>query len=296
MREALIYIEKYQRIYKRVLKEAKKRDDRYVRQSVDRTKAMWRLINREIGKAPENEQKLELRIGNKIISIPNEIIDKLNTHFISTVEELVGQKGNGSSYNLKMKHCPNSIFIYLVTEEVISHTKSLKGKPTTGDDDIPQNLVKQCIKLIKGPLAHIYNLSLNSGVFPDVWKTAKVKPVYKKGDKYDMRNYRPISIIPVFAKLLERLMYNRIISFLYDNKIFSEAQNGFRKGKSIDTAVQSFIERIPEALDERVHTTGIFLDLTKAYDVLNHKLLLEKLSYYSIRGFTKLWFRSYLKH
>ena len=94
-REALIYIEKYQSIYKRVLKEAKTRyNDRYVIESVDRTKAMWRLINREIGKAPENEQKLELRIGNKIISNPTEITDKLNTHFISTVEELVKQNSN----------------------------------------------------------------------------------------------------------------------------------------------------------------------------------------------------------
>jgi hypothetical protein len=93
-------------------------------------------------------------------------------------------------------------------------------------------------------------MSLNSGVFPDVWKRVKVKPLYKKGDTYDMQNYRPISIIPAFAKLLERLMYNRIISFLNENKIFSEAQNGFRKGKSIDTAVQSFIERIKEALDK----------------------------------------------
>jgi retron-type reverse transcriptase len=83
-------------------------------------------------------------------------------------------------------------------------------------------------------------------------------------------------------------MYNRIISFLYKNKIFSEAQNGFRKGKSIDTAVQSFMERIQQNLDKRVHTIGIFIDLTKAYDVLNHKLLLEKLSYYSIRGSTNL--------
>ena len=99
------------------------------------------------------------------------------------------------------------------------------------------------MQLIKGPLAHIYHLSLNSGVFPDIWKTAKVKPLYKKVDKCDM-NYRLISIIAVFTKLLERLMYNRIISFLYENKIFSEAQNGFRKGKSIDTAVQSFIGRI----------------------------------------------------
>jgi hypothetical protein len=86
---------------------------------------------------------------------------------------------------------------------VISLTKSLKGKPTSGDDDIPENLLKQCIHLIKGPLTHIYNLSLNSGVFPDLWKTAKVKPLHKKRDKYHMHNYRPISIISVFAKLLE---------------------------------------------------------------------------------------------
>ena len=98
-----------------------------------------------------------------------------------------------------------------------------------------------------------------------------------------MQNYRPISIIPVFAKLLEKFMYNRIISFLYENKFFTEAQNGFRKGKCIETAVQSFSERIQEALDKQVHTIGIFIDLTKAYDVMNHKLLLEKLSSCGIR-------------
>jgi len=88
-----------------------------------------------------------------------------------------------------------------------------------------------------------------------------------------MQKYRSITIISVFAKLLERLMYNRIISFLYENKIFTEAQNGFKKGKYIETAVQSFIEIIQEALDKKVCTIGIFIDLTKANDVLNHKLL-----------------------
>ena len=139
-------------------------------------------------------------------------------------------------------------------------------------------------------MAHIYNLSLNSGVFPDIWKTAKVKPLYKSGDKYDMKNSRPISIIPVFTKLLERFRYNRIISFLYENKILSEVQNGFRRGKSIDTAV---IGSIQKALDKGVHTIGIFIDLTKAYDVLNQNLLLEKLFNYGIRGSTNLRFRSY---
>jgi hypothetical protein len=181
---------------------------------MDRTKTMWQLINREIGKAPENDRKFELRIGNKTISNPTEITEKLNMHFISTVEELVKQNSNRRSDNkLEIKLCLNSIFIYPVTGEVISLTKSLKGKPTAGYDDMPDSLVEQCIQLIKGPLAHIYNASLGSGVFPDEWKTAKLKPLYKNGDRYDMLNYRPISIISVFAKLLERLMYNRIIYF-----------------------------------------------------------------------------------
>jgi len=240
---------------------------------------------------------LELKVENRIISHPTKITDKLNSHFISTAKDLIKQKNTVSIYDLEIKHCPNSICIYPVTEEeVTSLVKSLKGKPTSGDDDIPENLVKQCIHLIKGPLTHIYNLSLTSGVFLVLWKTAKVKPLHKKGDKYDMNNYRPISIIPVFAKILERLMYNRITSFLYENKILSEAQNGFRKGKSIDTAVQSYIERIQKALDNRLHTIGLFIDLSKAYNVLNHNLLLEKLSYYSITGSTNLWFRFYLFH
>jgi hypothetical protein len=203
---------------------------------------------------------LELRIGNKIISNPVQITDILNSHFISTVEELVQQKSIGSVYNLKINLCLNSIFIYLGTEENrISLTKSLKGKHMAGDDGIPENLVKQFIHLVKGPLTHIYHLSLNSGVFPDTWKTAKVKPLYKKGDKYDMHNYRSISVIPVFAKLLEKLMYNRMLSFLSENKIFSEAQNGLRKGKSIDTTVQAFTERIQEAVDKRDRTMEYLL-------------------------------------
>jgi hypothetical protein len=124
----------------------------------------------------------------------------------------------------------------------------LKGKLTAGCDDTPETLVKQCTQLIKRPLAHIYNVSLNSGFFPDERKTAKVKPLYKKRDSCDMQNCRPISVLSAFDKRIEKLTYNRIIYFLYENKIFTKAQNGFRKGKCIETAVQSFIEMIQEAL------------------------------------------------
>ena len=129
---------------------------------------------------------------------------------------------------------------------MIGLTKSLKWNSTARDDDIPENLIKQCIQLIKGPLAHIYNLSLKSDFFPDIRKTAKVRPAYKNGNTYDIRKYRPTSIIPVFVKLLERLLYTRIIYFLCDKKslrklkmvlgrlnqlikLFSHLSKGFRR-------------------------------------------------------------------
>jgi hypothetical protein len=114
MREDLIYIGNYQRIYKRVVREAEKRDnDRYVIESVNKTKVMWHLVNREIGKAPENEQNFELRIGSKLISNPTEITDNLNTYLISTVEELVKQNNIGNVYNLKIQQCSISYLFIL---------------------------------------------------------------------------------------------------------------------------------------------------------------------------------------
>jgi signal transduction protein with GAF and PtsI domain len=96
---------------------------------------------------------------------------------------------------------------------------------------------------------------------------AKVKPLYKKGDGYDVQNYRPKSVLSIISKLLERMMFNRLIHFLSDNRIFREAQNGVRKGKSTETAFQSFIERIQEALDKGLHLIGNFFYLTKTYNV-----------------------------
>jgi len=164
LKEELEYIKKYQKMYKRVLQEAKKRDnDRYVTEASNKTKAMCQLINREIGKTQEDDYKLELKIGNNIISNPMEITEKLNTYLMNVVAELVKQNINNGSYNnsrQKIKHCPNFIFISPVTEEeeVVSLTKNLKDKLTAGYDDMPEGLVKQRIQLIKGQLTHIYNV------------------------------------------------------------------------------------------------------------------------------------------
>jgi hypothetical protein len=102
--------------------------------------------------------------------------------------------------------------------KVVNLAKTLKGKQTAGYDDILEHIVKQCIQAITKPLTHIFNISFREAIFPDQWKLAKVKPLYKKGYKQNIQNYRPISILLVFAKLLEKLMLNRITSFLNDTK------------------------------------------------------------------------------
>jgi hypothetical protein len=187
------------------------------------------------------------------------------------------------------------MFISPVTEnEVKEVINKLKGKFSAGFDDLPEILVKHCSHLIAKPLTHIFNLSFKFGIFPDMMKKAKITPLFKKGDRQDIRNYRPIAVLPVFSKILEKIMYNRLLSFVQKFKILTDELNGFRQNKSTTTACHTFIENIQQALDNNLHAVGIFLDFTKAYDVINHNTLLSKLESYGVRGTPNLWFKSYL--
>jgi hypothetical protein len=109
-----------------------------------------------------------------------------------------------------------------------------------------------------------------------------------------MGNYRQISILPTFSKILEKIVYNRLVCFVNKHNILSEDQHGFWENRSTETACQNFIELIQKRLNDGEHVLGIFLDLSKAYDLINHEALLGKLDYYEIRGTTKTWLLSYL--
>jgi hypothetical protein len=148
-------------------------------------------------------------------------------------------------------------------------------------------VVKKCTEMVKLPLAHIYDASLEAGVFPERFKIAKVKPLHKKGDKRDMENYRPISLLCTFSKILEKLMYNRLLFFLTKNTILTEAQHGFRKSRSTETAIQSLLASVQEPIEKKENQIGIFFcDLTKAYDTISHDTLLFKLQKYGVREVT----------
>ena len=124
-------------------------------------------------------------------------------------------------------------------------------------------------------------------------KIAIVSPIFKTGDTADISNYRPISVLPCFSKILERVMYNRLYKYLTDQKILRPQQFGFRKGHSTEHAIVQLVDQIYESFENDKSTVGIFIDLSKAFDTADHAILLKKPEIYGIRGANLAWFRSY---
>lgn len=136
-------------------------------------------------------------------------------------------------------------------------------------------------------------MSFKSGVFPDQMKIAKIIPIYKSGDSHLYSNYRPISLLYQFSKILEKLFLNRLDSFIEKCMILSDDQYGFRSGRSTSMAVIKLVDYIASALDKKYFTLGVFVDLKKAFDTIDHKLLMNKLEQYGLRGRAYSWLESY---
>ena len=174
---------------------------------------------------------------------------------------------------------------------IILHSKS---KKSTGFDNIDSYIVKQIAPQIVNQLANIFNKYFLTGNVPSKLKIAKVIPLYKTKDPALFSNYRPISLLPFFSKILERLMYNRLYNFLTEHNILSMNQFGFRKNYSTFLALMDLVDNISKNIDDGNYSIGIFLDLSKAFDTINHNILLDKLYRYGIRGVTLNWFKHYL--
>ena len=174
---------------------------------------------------------------------------------------------------------------------IILHSKS---KKSTGFDTIDSYIVKQIAPQIVNQLANIFNKSVLTGIVPSKLKIAKVIPLYNTKDPALFSNYRPISLLPFFSKILERLMYNRLYNFLTEHNILSMNQFGFRKNYSTFLALMDLVDSISKNIDEGNYSIGIVLDLSKAFDTINHTILLDKLCRYGIRGVTLNWFKHYL--
>lgn len=178
--------------------------------------------------------------------------------------------------------------------EVILLIHNLNNKKSSGPDNIPAAIIKNNALTFAKILYQIFNLIVQTGSYPDCLKIAKVVPIFKSGETSDCNNYRPISTLSVFNKILEKMLVTRILNFLNQHDVFYRFQYGFRQGSSTQTAVLELVDDIVEGIDKGKFVGGLFLDLKKAFDTLNHDILLKKLERYGIRGIANNVIKSYL--
>ena len=154
--------------------------------------------------------------------------------------------------------------------------------------------MKQSNDIIVSPLAELLNKSFQSAIFPEIFKIAKVIPIFKCESQVICNNYKPISLFSNIGRLIEKLMHKQVYTFLEQQNCFYNAQFGFCLCLSPNNALMLITETIQSQLDQNKSCTGVFVDLKKAFDTVDHKILLKKLSHYGFRGITNEWFCSYL--
>ena len=260
-------------------------------------KKTWTLI-RNIVKMGEQDAKIEsLKINGIKNDDPEAMANIFNNLFSDIAHTLAEQIPNSRFSFTKYLDSPIPHSFGLIPtspEEINNLSHSIHDSHSRGVDDIDPHIAISYIPLIASQLAEIINCSLNTGVVPDAIKIAKIVPIYKKGDRDNPANYRPISILPFFSKYFEKIMYDRLNNFIEKSHILFPHQYGFQSGRSTYMPLMNIYEKISNAFENNEYSIGIFFDLAKAFDTVNHDILLQKLANYGIRGTQLAWFNSYL--
>ena len=288
----------YKRKLQQLMKVAEKQHyhDLLVEYSND-IKKSWVVIKSIINKNKKPHIQGRFKIGENLITSDKELIsNKFNDFFINIGPTLAKSIPcvNKSPPSYLGNRLTESIYLAPVNENEIGQLiKSLKDT-TAGFDDLNSMCLKISSRFLLKPLTHICNLSISQGIFPEQLKIANVILLYKSDDSMSFNNYRPVSVLCVLSKIFEKIMYNRVAAFLEIFKILHDNQYGFRKKSSTHVALLTFIDKVIEAIEKGEYAIGVFLDFSKAFDTVDHQILLNKLDHYGIRVCALSWFKSYL--
>lgn len=259
----------------------------------------WKIIKQILNSNDQSCLPDSFVIDGQLSEDPGDVANAFNDYFTNIGPNLASKIPKSNiSFTKFMPNPPLCSFGLLPTsvQEVTKITNDLKTSTSSGSDDINSAIVKLSIAAIAAPLTNIINSSFSTGIFPNQLKIAKITPIYKSGDKSNINNYRPISVLPFFSKIFEKLMFNRVTEYLKKHCLLSPSQFGFQQGLSTYMALLEMQSNIVEAMDNGRFSLGIFFDLSKAFDTVNHGILLKKLENFGIRGFTQLWFTDYLSN
>ena len=240
-----------------------------------------------------NRERLPHSLSNGSVSAvsPKSKANLLNSYFSScfnTPPLSVPSLGSSRSFH------PTLSSIECTEEEVVNVLRSLKLKTSSGPDGISSSMLKNTVFSISSTLCSLFNLSLSTGIVPSDWKSSNITPVFKSGNKNLVSNYRPISLLSIPSKLLERIVLNRLLAHLLTNSILSPRQFGFRPGSSTQEALLVATHDWQRLLDQGHSSAALFLDLSKAFDKVPHHKLLSSLSDVGVSGSLLSWFESYL--
>ena len=237
-------------------------------------------------------------INNQEISCKEAIARNFNEYFANIGPALASkiETSNGHDFKKYLLNPAQHQFAFkAITEtDIVNLIKEFRPKSSTDSEGLSMKTLKLVSFKLAYPLMIIVNQSLNSGIFPQSLKLAKIKPLLKKDDNTVINNYRPISLLPTISKIVEKVVHKQIVSYLNKHSFLFAGQHGFRNSHSTETATLEFIDKVFKHLDNDKTPISIFLDLSKAFDTLNHNILLQKLSYYGIQNSALTWFESYL--
>jgi hypothetical protein len=257
----------------------------------------YKIIDSILNPNKKCDNEIKLIHRENIIDSPQQISDLFNQYFLSIVQTNEKTNRNCNSEALDIISVNSSMYLKPVTEhEVIRVIENLKSKSSSGWDGISMKLIKKIKFEIAEPLTYIINLIFKTSVFPDKLKIAKVIPIHKKGVKTQVSNYRPISLLPSFSKVIEKLILNQLENFQDQHKFLHNHQFGFRKGLSTALATVSITNNLQNSLDKKQIAVLFSLDLSKAFDMINHSLLLKKPYLYGYRGPVFELIKSYLSN
>jgi len=255
-------------------------------------KAYWNIINSFLNKC-KIPRIPPLLVLNKIVSNCKEKVIVFNKYFLDQCK-LFANDSVLPNFNIITN---SSLETILINEnQILGILKSLNVNKAHGPDNISGRMIQLCGASISLPLSIIYNNIISSGIFPSLWKSANVTPTHKKDSKQSVKNYRPISLLPIFSKIFEKILFAKMYNYFIENDLITKNQSGFRPNDSVTNQLISLVESIHSSLDINLDVRSVFLDMSKAFDKVWHEGLLFKLKQNGINGKLIILLEDYLSN